>query len=692
MAYIKYTGEEALGRVAEYVNKKLAFASTMPSSPDANTIILYVGADTSSYSQGGIYQYDGTDWNLINLVRTIELTQAEYDALPYAAKHNGAIYFVTDGSADGSIISGYYNETDGEFYAEETYETQYSHHHNTIYIDLANNTTYIYDFENEEYVQVGGSGAGTVIKYVNTLPVTGIEDIIYGIKGYNSFEETIADGFLDENVLFEKEDDLSGGYIYTPAEDVVLDASDDGTTYKGFTSLAYDGTSDWTLTFDDTTDATLADGDTFYFRQPVDKFFAGDATNQKVIPFGSAGGGGDYAPGEGITINNQVISVVPATNSTLGGIKPDDETLKVDGITGTLSGNYEGGFNVKIDGNTISTKTFVGTLEEWNNLTSAQKAKFDTVSITDDSSPLSDTPGHSILDNEATPFPQRANLQFDDFNIVDDDENNATKISSIPYTAGDGIDIDEREISVTEDRPSIFIGTTAEWEALTPVGKNKYQLVNLTDDGETVNNIFVIVHAGVNEVVTIDNIHSITMNSKGEAVASLSAGIHTLVGSLSEKTFEVIVNGNTTNIYCMPNNGEGILYWFGAELTPLMFNRQTYGATLTRDTNRLIISKYASTTTNNFILTPTYKINLNNYSKINTIIQYGDTASSYQHLGYGTTNTSDAWPNSTQIIPSTTKQEASYNFASGIGEQYCGYETNGHPNGTYIYALWLDPR
>ena len=111
MAYIKYTGEEALGRVAEYVNKKLAFASTMPSSPDTNTIVLYVGADNSSYSQGGIYQYDGTDWNLINLVRTIELTQAEYDALPYAAKHNGAIYFVTDGSADGSIISGYYNET-----------------------------------------------------------------------------------------------------------------------------------------------------------------------------------------------------------------------------------------------------------------------------------------------------------------------------------------------------------------------------------------------------------------------------------------------------------------------------------------------------------------------------------------------------------------------------------------------------
>lgn len=344
MAYIKYAGEEAVGRIADYVNKKLAFASSMPESPDANTIVMYVGANTSAYKQGGIYQYDGTEWNLINLVKTIELTQVEYDALPSAAKLNGTIYFVTDGSADGSIISGYYNETDGEFYAEETYETQYDHHSNTIYIDLSNNTTYIYDFENEEYVQVGGGGSGTVIKYVSTLPVTGIEDIIYGIKGYNSFEETIANGFLDENILFEKENDLSGGYIYTPAEDVILDASNDGTTYKGFISLAYDGVSDWTLTFDDATDITLADGDTFYFKQLVNKFFAGDATNQKIIPFGNAGGSEiSYTAGDGIEIENYEISVT------------EDRPA-----------------------------TFVGTTQEWDALTAAEKAQYKIVHLTND--------------------------------------------------------------------------------------------------------------------------------------------------------------------------------------------------------------------------------------------------------------------------------------------------------------------
>lgn len=482
MAKIKFTGEEALGRVADYVNKKLTFASTMPASPDTGTLVLYVGSDTASHIQGGIYEYDGTNWNLINSVKTIELTQDEYDALPIAVQNNGTIYFVTDAVFPGSIVSGFYNSADGKFYEEDTFETEIAENTNVIYIELSSDILYIYDAINEEYVQVGGSGSGTVIKYVSTLPVTGIEDIIYGIKGYNSFEETIADGFLDENVLFEKEDNLSGGYVYTPAEDIVLDASNDGITYKGFTSLAYDGTSDWTLTFDDTTDATLADGDTFYFKQPVDKFFAGDATNQKVIPFGSAGGGGgDYAPGEGITINNQVISVAPATNSTLGGVKPDDETLKVD-ATGTLSGNYEGGFNIKIDGHTISTKTFVGTLEEWNNLTSAQKAKFDTVNITDDNAAANVTPGHEVLDSTDTPLPQRTNIQFEGAETIDDSTNDITKVTITPYTAGDGIEIDDHEVSVTEDRPATFVGTTQEWDALTAAEKAQYKVVNLTND------------------------------------------------------------------------------------------------------------------------------------------------------------------------------------------------------------------
>lgn len=484
MAKIKYLNEAGLRRVSEYVNAKLTFASSMPESPEEGALILYIGADTTDFSQGGVYLFDGTDWVLINLVKTIELTQAEYDALPTAAKMNGTIYFVTDAPNEGSVVDGYYNTEDGKFYQEVTFETELTGSIQVLYIDLLTNTTYRYDELEDEFVQVGGSGSGAAIKYVETLPSTNIEDIIYGIKRYNTFDETIADGFLDENELFERTEGAGGAYTYSPATDVMLDASEDGSEYKEFVSLEYDGTSDWTLTYGDSTTATLADDDVIYFRRPSDAFYAGNAATQTIIPFASSGGGGDYVAGEGIDITNQIISIEPATTSTLGGVKPDDSTLKVD-VEGVISGNYEGGYGIKVDGNAISAKTFVGTQEEWNNLTSAQKAKFDAVSITDDASPLSDTPGHAILDGEDTPFPQRANLQFDDFTLVDDDENNATKISSIPYTAGDGINVDEREISVTEDRPPIFIGTTAEWEALSAAEKAKYTLVNLEDDGET---------------------------------------------------------------------------------------------------------------------------------------------------------------------------------------------------------------
>jgi len=52
MANVKYAGMEAINRIADYVNAKLTFVSTMPESPDIDTMVLYVGADTSAYKQG----------------------------------------------------------------------------------------------------------------------------------------------------------------------------------------------------------------------------------------------------------------------------------------------------------------------------------------------------------------------------------------------------------------------------------------------------------------------------------------------------------------------------------------------------------------------------------------------------------------------------------------------------------------
>lgn len=450
MAYIKYAGEEAVGRIADYVNKKLTFASSMPESPDANTIVLYVGADTSAYKQGGIYQYNGTDWNLINLVKTIELTQAEYDALPSAAKLNGTIYFVTDGNSEGSIVSGYYNTTDGKFYEESTYTTEMAANVNVLYIDLNTNTTYIYDIDNEEYIQVSGGGSGTVIKYVTTLPSTGIEDIIYGYTTENSYTEITADGFLDSNDNFVKT-----GNTYTAASGVLIQASADNVDYYNFGSLTYDdNNNEFILSVIGQSDITISVGDPFFFKVITKLFYAGDADNQvlSLLAGGGGGTGATYVAGTGINISSNIIS-----------------------------GAYQAGDGINIDQATISTTDFVGTRAEWDALTATQKEAYDKIFITDDTTHLDEYPGHEIFDG-TTAKVQREGLSFVGFNVTDDSTNNKTKIEEVPYTAGDGIDIINKEVSVDETRPSTFIGTVQEWEGLTTAEKAQYTLVNLTND------------------------------------------------------------------------------------------------------------------------------------------------------------------------------------------------------------------
>jgi len=465
MAIIKYTGEEALGRVADYVNKKLTFASTMPTSPDTNTIVLYVGADTSAYKQGGIYQFDGTDWNLINLVRAIELTQTEYNALPSAAKMNGTIYFVTDAPSGGGgdIVEGYYNDSDGKFYEESTYTTEIAGASDTIYMTLDTNTLYRYDIVRTAFIQIAGGGGGAAILYVNTLPTTDIQNVIYGIFTYINYSDRIDTDFLDNNPLFEKTVD-GDNYTYTAVSDVQLEASDDDVTYLDFTSLSYDDTSgDWTLAFADGSDVTLATADTFYYRKKIRSFYAGNAIDQETIPFASGGGegGSGLLPGEGVHITNNMISLDPATNATLGGVVVDDNTIKVDGA-GVISGHYHGGYGIHIDGNEISAKTFVGTQADWNTLTPTQQAAYDTVSITDDNSALNNTPGHVVLDSTGNDLPQRTNLEFEGAIATDDSTNDITKITVTPYTAGDKIDITNNEVSCDETVKGTFIGTQSQ--------------------------------------------------------------------------------------------------------------------------------------------------------------------------------------------------------------------------------------
>ena len=204
MAFVKFTGEEALGRVADYVNKKLAFASSMPESPDTNAVVMYIGATTSDYRLGSIYQFDGTNWVCINSsIMAVEITQAEYNALPQAAKLNGDIYFITDAGTDGGneIVQGYYNPVDGKFYEESTYTTEITPSVDCIYIDLTGNKLYRYNNGTTSYVELSGGSTDNIIwGYYNTTDGKFYEDEEYTTEIIGDDEKLFIT--LDTNYIY----------------------------------------------------------------------------------------------------------------------------------------------------------------------------------------------------------------------------------------------------------------------------------------------------------------------------------------------------------------------------------------------------------------------------------------------------------------------------------------------------------
>ena len=303
MAVKKYAGEEAVGRIADYVNRKLTVVSSMPSSPTELMVVLYVGPTTEDYSQGGIYIYANGEWYLIS-------------------------------SVDVHVLTGYYFE--GAFYMDEEHTTEMSAVSGHLYIDLPNNDLYLYDEANTEYVLAGGAEYaggyginidGTTISaktfvgtkqewnalvpadqakydtvcfvndnghseeievaYVDELPTVNIQDVIYGLLSYNYSSATIADGFLDNVSLFTKTAESSTEYVYTASN---VEVSTDDIIYKDFNSLEYDGT-DFILTTDDIDTETLTIGDKFYWRVKSGKTYYAGCTADNTVTQISGGGG-----------------------------------------------------------------------------------------------------------------------------------------------------------------------------------------------------------------------------------------------------------------------------------------------------------------------------------------------------------------------------------------------------------------
>ena len=84
-----------------------------------------------------------------------------------------------------------------------------------------------------------------------------------------------------------------------------------------------------------------------------------------------------------------------------------------------------------------------------------------------------------------------------------------------PITAGNGIDITNNVVSSTTPQ---FVGTTAEWTALSAADKAKYTLVNLTDDAETIGTQYIDLKSYLTSDFTADEVYYIGSGKSGSIV------------------------------------------------------------------------------------------------------------------------------------------------------------------------------
>jgi hypothetical protein len=98
----KYLNLQGLAEVAEYVNGKLRIVTSMPATPELDDIVLYNGASTADYKQGGIYSY-----------KTIETyyawsdTSDTYYTKSETPEAGDTVYSDTEGTDSGYTITSF---------------------------------------------------------------------------------------------------------------------------------------------------------------------------------------------------------------------------------------------------------------------------------------------------------------------------------------------------------------------------------------------------------------------------------------------------------------------------------------------------------------------------------------------------------------------------------------------------------
>lgn len=135
---------------------------------------------------------------------------------------------------------------------------------------------------------------------------------------------------------------------------------------------------------------------------------------------------------------------------------------------------------------------------------------------------------------------------------------------SSQYTAGNGIDITNDEISV---ETYIFTGTQAQWNALTTEQKQEYQICNITDDGSADEAIYTkseidamlgtAASKDATDIVRPNDHDLVESNAVYSAINNALSSVYTPRGDLTcaELTSALLIEANVGNVYQMTDSG-----------------------------------------------------------------------------------------------------------------------------------------
>ena len=467
------------------------------------------------------------------------------------------VVFTKDGvSVDyklGDLIEGYYVSSLDKFYKESIHETEIQGSAGYIYVDLAKSMTYRYDETNLAFYPVGGEREITRAEY----------DALSDEEKMNGTMYFIVDEDVPSNIICGYLNQSDGKFYQDSSYTIEIDAVAEALYIELNTNVIY--------RYDTTTTSYIA-------------ISAGGVDSSVIEGYYNSSDGKFY---EESTFETEITGVAEKLYIDLGEDKiyyydvTDAEYVLISGGGGG-GGSYTAGFGIDIDNDEIKTTDFVGTQVEWNALTPTQQAAYDFIHITDDTSSVTYKPGHSISDGTGEKT-QRDGLVFEGFTVTDDSTNEVTKIAEIPYTAGDGINISNKEIVVSDDIARTWTGTTAQWNAI--VDKSIYDgwNIEITDDSATGAGVVV-------DTIADGNMNAVTSNAVYSLESTLRRKFYVIGGDVSVGSFGEaycpawpsgnraginyydllsIVCTSNDNILCIPYNSSGIWAFKAVNMTDM---------------------------------------------------------------------------------------------------------------------------